>query len=407
MTYPKAGSVLDDLIARVASGEISAEAAAQEAPLYRGDAVAVTIHLQTGNVSAMVTFLESNGVTPRSQGEDYVEAFVPIRLLGPVSQQTGVLRMRMIQPPEPDQMAIPGNGPAVHGSPAWNQAGYSGQGVKVGVIDAGFTGLSGLLGTELPESVQARCYTGTSDSPTSSLSDCETDTHGTFVAEAVLDIAPGVELFIANPQSDGDLQDAVAWMANQGVDVINHSMGHLFLTPGDGTSPYADSPLKAVDRAVNNGIVWVNSAGNSAHRTWFKRSPVASALDGRIHFSGSDSTNSVSLKKGQLIIVQLRWADNWTGTIGSVFNLNLYLGNPATGKIVKSSKNPQHGVPGQIPFEKLIFRAPSDGQYDLLITHTGTAPDWIQLTAWRSPPFEHFTVNGSIGNPGRAPIPAC
>jgi len=182
LTYPKAGSVLDDLISRVASGEITAEQAAQEAPLHRGDAVAVTIHLRSANVDGVMTFLQSNGVTPRNQGEDYVEAFVPIRLLGPVSQQTGVLRMRMIQPPEPDQMAIPGNGPAVHGSPAWNRAGYRGQGIKVGVIDGGFTGLGGLLGTELPAIVQARCYTSASDSPTSNLSDCETDTHGTVVA---------------------------------------------------------------------------------------------------------------------------------------------------------------------------------------------------------------------------------
>ena len=272
LTYPKAGSVLDDLIARVESREITAQQAAQEAPLYRGDAVAVTIHLQTGNVSAMVTFLQNNGVTPRNQGEDYIEAFVPIRLLGTVSQQTGVLRMRMIQPPEPDQMQIPGNGPAAHGSPAWNSAGYKGRGVKVGVIDGGFIGISDLLGTELPASVQARCYTGSSDIPTSTLSVCEDEAilyntdHGTVVAESVLDIAPSVELFIANPGSDGDLQDALDWMIAQDVDVINHSVSHLFLGPGDGTSPFADSPLKAVDRAVDNGIVWVNSAGNAAQQ---------------------------------------------------------------------------------------------------------------------------------------------
>ena len=159
LTYPKAGSVLDDLIDRFESGEISAEDAAAEAPLHREDAVAVTIHLQSGNVSAMVTFLQNNGVTPSNRGEDYVEAFVPVRLLGTVSQQPGVLRMRMIQPPQPDQMGVAGNGPAVHGSPAWNSAGFTGAGVKVGVIDGGFTGFSALMGTDLPSMVHRRCYT--------------------------------------------------------------------------------------------------------------------------------------------------------------------------------------------------------------------------------------------------------
>ena len=62
-------------------------------------------------------------------------------------------------------------------------------------------------------------------------------------------------------------------MTDQGVDVINHSMGWFFDGPGDGTSPYSVSPLKAVDLAVNRGIVWVNSAGNDARTTWFKRAP--------------------------------------------------------------------------------------------------------------------------------------
>ena len=404
LTYPKAGSVLDDLISRVASGEITAQQAAQEAPLHRGDAVAVTIRVQSANVNGVVTFLQSNGVTPRNQGEDYVEAFVPIRLLGTVSQQTGVLRMRMIQPPEPDQMAVPGNGPAVHGSPAWNSAGYRGQGIKVGIIDGGFTGLIGLVGTELPAIVQASCYTSASDSPTSTFSACETSFHGTAVAESVLDIAPGVELYIANPMSGGDLQDAVDWMITHGVDVINHSASHRFRAPGDGTSPFADSPLKAVDRAVDNGIVWVNSAGNAAQMTWFKRAPFSYSSLRYIRFEGSDSSNSVSLRKGQRIRVQLRWDDNWT--TGATSDLGIYIGNSSTLKLLKSADNWQDGTPGQIPFEFLTFVAPSDGEYDLLVKRwSGTEPDWIQLTVWGRPTLEHSTANGSIGNPGESANP--
>ncbi|MYD08112.1 MAG: S8 family serine peptidase, partial [Acidimicrobiaceae bacterium] len=307
--------------------------------------------------------------------------------------------------PAPDQMAKPGTGPAVHGSPAWNRAGYRGQGIKVGVIDGGFTGLSGLLGTELPAIVQARCYTSASDSPTSNLSDCETDTHGTVVAESVLDIAPDVELYIANPDSDGDLQDAVDWMADQGVDVINHSMSYRFLTPGDGTSPYSDSPLKAVNRAVKNGIVWVNSAGNAAQKTWFKRAPFSYSSLRYIRFEVSDSSNRVSLRKGQDIRVQLRWDDNWT--TGATSDLGLYIQDPSALKLLESADNWQDGEPGQIPFEFLTFVAPSDGEYDLLVKRwsRGTEPDWIQLTLWGRPTLEHSTANGSIGNPGESANP--
>ena len=50
----------------------------------------------------MVAFLEENGGDLRNVGEDYIEAYVPVMLLGPASEQPGVLRVREIIPPNPD-----------------------------------------------------------------------------------------------------------------------------------------------------------------------------------------------------------------------------------------------------------------------------------------------------------------
>ena len=60
----------------------------------------MTIYL-SGNVDEVVAFLEENGGDPRNVGEDYIEAYVPVLLLGPVSDRTGVIRVREIVPPEP------------------------------------------------------------------------------------------------------------------------------------------------------------------------------------------------------------------------------------------------------------------------------------------------------------------
>ena len=160
LSYPSLGSHLDQLVASVEAGQATAQDAASNSPVHSGESVAVTIYL-SGNVDEVVSFLEDNGGDPRNVGEDYIEAYVPVTLLGQVSEQPGVTRVREIVPPQPVQtfQSIIGHGPAVHGSPAWNQAGYSGQGVKVGVIDVGFAGLTSLMGTELPETVHARCYT--------------------------------------------------------------------------------------------------------------------------------------------------------------------------------------------------------------------------------------------------------
>ena len=47
----------------------------------------------------------------------------------------------------------------LQGAPAWHSAGFTGAGVKVGIIDAGFTGLTSRMGNELPASVHVQCYT--------------------------------------------------------------------------------------------------------------------------------------------------------------------------------------------------------------------------------------------------------
>ena len=101
LKYPNLGSNLDQLVASVEEGETSAKEAAEDAPVHQEASVAVTIYL-SGNLDDVVKFLEDNGGSPRNVGGDYIEAHVPVTLLGPVSEQPGVLRVRAITPPQPD-----------------------------------------------------------------------------------------------------------------------------------------------------------------------------------------------------------------------------------------------------------------------------------------------------------------
>ena len=100
LKYPNLGSRLDELVASVEAGQTTAQEAAEEAAVHSGALVAVTIYL-SGGVDEVVAFLEENGGDARNVREDYVEAYVPVTLLGPVSEQPGVLRVREIVPPEP------------------------------------------------------------------------------------------------------------------------------------------------------------------------------------------------------------------------------------------------------------------------------------------------------------------
>ena len=427
LNYPNLGSHLDQLVTSVEEGQATSLDAAGYTPVHSGASVAVTIYL-SGNVDDVVTFLEENGGDPRNVGEDYIEAYVPVTLLGQLSQQPGVARVREIVPPQPAQtmQQIIGHGPAVHGSQAWNQAGYSGQGVKVGIIDTGFTGFDSLRGTELPTMVVARCYTDVGVF-TQDLADCEAapnvtkvrppqcldyvrrgaangESHGTIVAESLIDIAPGVELYIANPQSQGDLQATAAWMASQGVSVINHSVGWFFNGPGDGTSPISASPLNTVDLAVASDVTWVNSAGNSADDTWLGG---YSDPDGNtaLEFGGqNDEVMDIFVGACQSYRVQLRWEDNWDG---ASTDLDLHLANRRTGEILFSSDATQSGESGHEPFEWLQFRFSIETR-DLgivVIHHSGEAPDWVQITVWGQGNIQHHTKNGSIGNPAESANP--
>ncbi len=100
LKYPNLGSRLDGLVASVEARETTAQDAAADTPVHSGESVAVTIYL-SGNVDEVVAFLEDNGGDPRNAGEDYIEAYVPVPLLGAVSEQPGVIRVREIIPPQP------------------------------------------------------------------------------------------------------------------------------------------------------------------------------------------------------------------------------------------------------------------------------------------------------------------
>ena len=143
----------------------------------------------------------------------------------------------------------------------------SAPGVKVGIIDGGFIGLSSRLGRELPSSVHARCYREVG-LYSSTVRSCEAFTeHGTAVAETIADMAPGASLYLADPVSLQDLESTVAWMTSNGVKIINVSLGFAYEGPGDGNVP-ADSVYSVVDQAVKGGALWVNAAGNAGEDGW-------------------------------------------------------------------------------------------------------------------------------------------
>ena len=422
--------------AQAAAQDAASRMAARRAPMRLGPSVAVTLRIEDASkIEAIARFLEDNGGDPRNLGEDYIEAYVPVRLLVAASKQPGVFRVQAIIPPQPKREPIVSQGVAAHGASLWHALGVTGKGVKVGVIDTGFSGLRRLIGSELPAPVAARCYKSMGES-SSQLSDCgnEGNVHGTAVAEALLDIAPDVSLYIADPVSRGDLARTVDWMVEQSVQVINYSVGWLWDGPGDGTSPHSESPLNTVDVAVRRGIVWVNAAGNEGQSAWFGR---FRDEDGDNFHDFGYMQNSREpweciplsvVSKDTDFLVLLRWQGRWlTNDRLADIDLLLYdmlsLEMPSLREVepVEASKEFQNyynaANPGsRMPYEGLMYEAKQGKTYCLSVKRkTGYAydtpyPSWIQLLEFNGIPFTNgrtffHTPWGSITNPAESANP--
>ena len=341
--------------------------------------------------SVDIELIEQSAVVLNSIDE-VVEVRVVVSLAHQLSYLPGVLRVEQIVPPE---VQVTSEGTTVHKSPAWNTLGLDGTGIKVGIIDVGFESWSSISPSELPTPAGVRCYTSVGVF-TSTLSDCENgEKHGTAVAEAVDDIAPAIELYIANPMSGSDLMATTLWMAEQGVEIINHSVAWSWDGPGDGTSPNATSPLKSIDQAVVDGILWVNAAGNSAEDHWYGSYSDTNS-NGYLNLSGSLEYQTIQngSSSGR---IELRWDDSWTGAAS---DLRLYL-TDSSNKIMAISDGIQSGQAGQTPRE--IITTPIVSGDRIWVEHiSGTAPDWVQVVVWGGLGLSDPTAARSVLSPAES-----
>ena len=372
---PKLDTTINEMLTDLQKPGADAEETAAQAPLHRDSSIGITVHVS--DAAAVISFLAQHGVSPRHANDQQVEAFVPVDILQALADLPATLHVSVIVPPHapqiPPEQQIVGDGPYAHRSFPWNDAGFSGYGIKIGIIDIGFAGAAELLGTELPHSVEARCYVTDTDAPIG-LANCGDDTHGTIVAESIIDIAPEASLYLASTRSNGDLADIVRWMSAQGVSVINMSLGWQFDGYGDGTSPFANSPLNILAAAAADGIVWVNAAGNAGEASWLG-TPTDTDADGILEFEDAGEVLNLTDTHGEYT-VQLRWHGSWSG---ENTDLDLHILNPQEN-VIAQSVTEQLGDPQHIPLE--IASADAGSTTIQVTTRSGEIPEWVQVVVW-------------------------
>ena len=331
----------------------------------------------------VAVYLEGLGAVIELRSHDRIQALVPASQLPALRSARSLLRIERpailvaLDLPPPSELI---------GAGRWQAAGFTGHGVSVAVLDAGFEGYEDLLGTSLPERVATRSFRASGDLGSG------TD-HGTRSAEVVHRIAPGADLYLLNFGTITELSAAVDFIAAQGIDIVSFSLGFIHSGPGDGTGPVDD----VVTRDAEDGAIWAVAAGNWAQQHWAGQ--FVDADGDSIHeFEPGTSGAGRVFQEGDLIIVSLRWEDEW-GAACSDYDLELF---GPDGSLVRASRQIQD-CSGD-PVESLQVLATQDGEYSVrIVKASADEPRKLDLMVVGSPgrgeSLSLFVEAGSLSEP--------
>jgi hypothetical protein len=364
-----------------------------------GENVVVEIYPQTGETTKSINsaVLKKMGVTIKAVAKFSLLAEVPVVQLEKIIKEVPGIR-KIGQPMKPKAFSITSEGVALMNADDWHTAGHTGEDVKVAIIDGGFIYLDDAQANgDIPPTYVSHDFSGQG---------LQTGTeHGTAVAEAVYDVAPDAELYLYKIDNFTNLQQAEEACETNDVDVINHSMG-WYLAGGyyDGTGEVCD----VANDAIDDGIVWVNAAGNEADGYHY-RGIFDNAGGGYHDFSGDGyNINVFGPEPGYAYIVGAGYSLsvflNWDDYPGSAQDYDLHVvrkqyNPPGNWTIVASSTEPQTGT--QRPEEEVhttTFGA--DAFYGVVVEKvSATVNVDFTLFNWFAP-FVYFQAANSLVDPG-------
>lgn len=402
-SHAKIDSVLVQLASAAQESKQAAASLASSRNLStRHGNVQVQITAADGQILAASHAIQSLGgeISGRSKDGKLLQAWLPPQSLLRLASQESVTYIRLpaqaITAEEPQAIEVTSEATLLINAPAWQAAGLSGGGVKVAIIDAGFSGYPGLLGSELPASVTVKNFVDGENE----LDVTGTTNHGTAVAEVVYDIAPQASLYLVKVNTPIDLEEAVGWLITQDVDIINTSVGWFNVSPGDGTGFFTTLAQEARD----NSIFWVTAAGNSRTRHW---GGTFNDMNGDgyhdyeflggsyylVNYFSPGPGEGYIISAGTLISGYLRW-DDWTEVTQ---DYNLYLvryvsekpPNPPYWTTVAASAQVQSGLEDQTPTEYVEAIAPTTTYYGFIISRFNSTRN-VNLELFAARPSLHI-----------------
>ena len=404
---PKLGSSLNQLLEthrREGLAEAQAFATTHMMVLDDNRVQVVIVTIQEA-ISDLKEVIEALGGEYQGHYETLLQALVPIDALESLAGRPDVQVVREPRRPVPvapmraGTVDTEGLGPS--NASAWHTAGYTGSGVRVAVIDTGFTDYASLLGSDLPASVTTYNWIGSGGMGGSS--------HGTACAEIVYDMAYGATMDLHKISTEVELGNAVNQAIADGVDIISMSLGWTVNGPGDGTGSLAN----IVNNARSNGIFFAVAAGNEAEVSWSGQYVNSGTSDYHAWDGASLWYNFIVINPGTgycyippagtSISAGLHW-DDWTA-VNQDYDLHLYR-YPGGSYIyrVASSTEPQNGGGGQTPEEFVAYTASGSDCYAIVVERVNATRDvCLSLDVPGMPHLEEWVPERSLSFPADSP----
>ena len=391
---------LEGVLARIQKNWVAQKRALAKATVRQygaavidGENITVVLEPRPGRLSESIDFgaLSNLGVRIIAQSRHLVEVSAPIAALERLTHVDGVQFVRLPIKPKP---LVVSEGVERIKAQVYSRSGFTGRGVKVGVIDVGFVGVPSLQNRgELPN-LSHRDFTGEG---------IFTETvHGSACAEIVHDIAPDAEIYLYKVGNLVSLENAKDAAIQEGVDIVTVSLGTHATGFGDGLG----FECEIVDDAFQNNVLWVNAAGNEAQSVIYAQ--LRDPNSNRYHnFDGDDEivklknrqTGNLFLQAGDEVEALLTW-NEWPLTSHDYDLVLVKIGTDGSTEIVERADTKQLQSP---PRERLVYTIRDAGNYGFAVWKKQDA----KFTDFKLISSNHdldgpVSITGSVGTPGDA-----
>ncbi|MAI94115.1 MAG: hypothetical protein CME45_03775, partial [Halieaceae bacterium] len=336
-------TTLATMLDRMNSGQISSVQDLASVRLHIDDADRVQVYIELfDSSSAQISELRALGLEVELindnlkmvQGWIFYENISELASLGNVSQiklPNYAMSNRGSRMTEGDRLLL---------ADKLRSMGYSGKGVKIGIISDGGNDIADAIATnDLPNDVKRF---GSCSERSANRSQCRpqwTCNEGTAIAEIVHDIAPDASLAIGAVGTSLEFIERVNDLSTRfDADVIVDDLG-FFNEPF-----FADGAIANAVSNVADEIVYVSAAGNSADTHYEAEFKALSYLGGNLHnfsnSSASDPAMDIEILPDGYVVAILQWNDRF-GSSSNDYDIGLV--DFSETQILASSEDLQAG----------------------------------------------------------------